>query len=346
MDALGAFVASAAARIVDKLLDEGLVAGNVGATEPVSARTGVQTAAAPALSAAATPAEGQGGKASAQAALSPTARVIDALLRVTDGTTEALSGEQPLWPTAPASAAPEASLASSLAMSLAHTLDTSGLFYESHLAQFALGARSAALLEQEPQAHIDQRQDSGTGAAATAAARADGATVQMPVHPAAMPIVRQQLDFLAHDQRFEWQGEAWPGTPMRWSVQRDAQDDAASGAPVERIWRTRLSLSLPSIGPIEIDLSLAGHRLAAGIRASETGAAKLGAASETLRRFVAQSGLELTALSIGAQGAAGPAMPDDAMPAVAGKASAGAAVWADAAAGAAIAPRSGFPGAV
>ena len=38
------------------------------------------------------------------------------------------------------------------------------------------------------------------------------------VHPAAVPLVRQQLDALATDQ-FRWAGEAWPGARLDWTIE-------------------------------------------------------------------------------------------------------------------------------
>jgi hypothetical protein len=117
---------------------------------------------------------------SAQTALSDVARTLDAISRFGGATTPAVSGDEPLWPTAPRLAASAfATLSDSLfsstatsaastvnppapllptgvlASMLAKTVGESGLFYESHIAQWLGGQRSLASLDNEPQAHVD-----------------------------------------------------------------------------------------------------------------------------------------------------------------------------------------------
>ncbi|HTJ92014.1 MAG TPA: hypothetical protein VL424_02760, partial [Pararobbsia sp.] len=96
--------------------------------------------------------------ASAQAVLSQTARALDVISRGADGEpAPPVVGRQALWPASPASGVQGqafAGLASSLAMALEQALDTSGLFYESHLVQWLAGQRSGALLSQEPQSQL------------------------------------------------------------------------------------------------------------------------------------------------------------------------------------------------
>ena len=47
------------------------------------------------------------------------------------------------------------------------------------------------------------------------------------VHPAAVPLVRQQLDALATDQ-FRWAGEAWPGARLDWTIGRRSGQPCAT----------------------------------------------------------------------------------------------------------------------
>ena len=39
------------------------------------------------------------------------------------------------------------------------------------------------------------------------------ASIAASIHPATLPLVRQQLDLLATEQ-FRWTGEAWPGAKL------------------------------------------------------------------------------------------------------------------------------------
>jgi hypothetical protein len=82
--------------------------------------------------------------------LSTVARAIGALLGTPDGTDNSvkLYGADPLWSR---SQPPPADL---LAARLADTVATSGLFYESHLRQLAVGTRPLAQLLREPQAGL------------------------------------------------------------------------------------------------------------------------------------------------------------------------------------------------
>lgn len=78
--------------------------------------------------------------------LSAAARAVSAILDDRAGAAAKIIGTEALLPSS--------SLAG-LAASLGRTVANSGLFYESHLAQFAAGTRSLADLVQEPQARLD-----------------------------------------------------------------------------------------------------------------------------------------------------------------------------------------------
>jgi hypothetical protein len=78
--------------------------------------------------------------------LSVAARVISAVLTDIQAAAEPVRGATPLWPSL------QAPSAAALAGTLAQTVSSSGLFYESHLLQFATGSRTLAQLTQEPQA--------------------------------------------------------------------------------------------------------------------------------------------------------------------------------------------------
>ncbi|MBU9164127.1 flagellar hook-length control protein FliK [Burkholderia multivorans] len=354
--------------------------------------------------------------ASTQTALSDVARVLDAIARTGGDATPAVVGRMPLVPdpaalfaaaadgaagqsghaavasasgAAKASAAEAAppSLAGALRAALAQAVGESGLFYESHLAQWFAGQRPLAALLREPQARIAIAQTSADpdaapdddaldalltprlslpsaraavqpGAVASGAVASGGAPLggarpagsapepmpgaqphpplaraaadatdplheladwrasvarpadaaapsdaasPTPVHPAAVPIVRQQLDTLATDQ-FRWTGEAWPGVRVDWTIEPDESgghaprsgDDAGDGIA----WRTRLTLTLPTLGTVDAELVLNGAQLVARLRANQTGAARLAQHEPALRRRFEGSGLQLGGLSI------------------------------------------------
>ncbi|OXI32613.1 flagellar hook-length control protein FliK [Burkholderia sp. AU16741] len=351
--------------------------------------------------------------ASTQTALSDVGRVLDAISRSGGDATPAIVGRLPLLadpavlltdtpvparaPAAPgpaASSTPAADPASSatavreaavpppvaaLRAALAQTVSESGLFYESHLAQWLAGQRPLAALMREPQARLATALAPADPAAVPheptdvldellaqrppplpAAARASapppaqgGAPARDPgqappaatrpgaslppdtadplaahadtrwtparaelaaassdlqaqplatVHPAAVPLVRQQLDALATDQ-FRWTGEAWPGARLDWTIEPDdpghraprgGGDDTGDGIA----WRTRLTLTLPSLGTVDAELVLNGAQLLARLRANQTGADRLTRHEAALRQRLEGSGLTVGGLSI------------------------------------------------
>ncbi|WP_431820768.1 flagellar hook-length control protein FliK [Burkholderia sp. F1] len=379
-----------------------------------AAQVGAQAAGASAAPAPAPPAASIP-QASAQTALSDVGLVLDAISRFGGDATPAVVGRTPLLadPTVlladpaaqapggaraavPQDAARQAALPSGQAASsaqaardasaappvvalraaLAQAVSESGLFYESHLAQWLAGQRPLAALAREPQARLltpadahppaadsalddlldarlplpspapraaaqqtpgqgvpagapprppahdflgpDAVQARGAGAAdarpeaadsrwtparaalANAAASDAQGAAPVTVHPAAVPLVRQQLDVLATDQ-FRWIGEAWPGARLDWTIEPDDSgghaargDDAGDGIA----WRTRLTLTLPSLGTVDAELVLNGEQLVARLRANEAGAGRLARHEATLRQRLEASGLQLGGLSI------------------------------------------------
>jgi hypothetical protein len=91
--------------------------------------------------------------------LSPAARALSVILDLPARPASKILGTQALWPLRQPPVAPL------LAATLAHTVDNSGLFYESHLQQFAEGARTLAQLLQEPQAGLAVPVAAGAGVA-------------------------------------------------------------------------------------------------------------------------------------------------------------------------------------
>lgn len=94
---------------------------------------------------------GQGsasGRAGGAVTLSAAARVVSTILKLPADAVPAVRGVVPLSPQVPTLAVP------ALAATLARTVAGSGLFYESHLQQYAAGTRTLAQMVQEPQAGL------------------------------------------------------------------------------------------------------------------------------------------------------------------------------------------------
>ncbi|MDR5751990.1 MULTISPECIES: flagellar hook-length control protein FliK [unclassified Caballeronia] len=150
---------------------------------------------------------------------------------------------------------------------------------------------------------------SAAGSAASAPAPKESAVqaaLMAGIHPSTIPLVRQQLDLLATDQ-FRWSGEAWPGARFEWEIAPQERDARApdTRASAERPWRTRVTLSLPTLGTVDADLVLTGDKLVARINAGAHGAARLAADGDAFREQLAAAGIGLAGLSIRAVGGAG-----------------------------------------
>lgn len=197
--------------------------------------------------------------------LSETGRFIDNLLHRTifsasPATLSAASFRFPLLAAPPTDGA-------DLARSLASALGRSGLFYESHLAQWVGGTRSLAELLLEPQARLSgpaQLSDADAESSATVAIATDATDTRDasdPVHPGAVALVRQQLEVFEM-RHFAWQGEAWPGQTIAWEAaeeapqRREEMEGNGSDQLSPAAWQTRLRLTLPNLGSITASLRL------------------------------------------------------------------------------------------
>ncbi|MFZ4478444.1 MAG: flagellar hook-length control protein FliK [Rhodoferax sp.] len=245
--------------------------------------------------------------------LSSVARALTAILDPPSKQTPGIFGTTALWPDSQTPDTPK------LAATLERTVAGSGLFYESHLQQFASGTRTLEQIAQEPQARLNQAahrpgqtamasDKEAAGLSATRSSMAPAAEPSGPaIHPGAATLVRQQLELLAQPQ-FRWCGEAWPGVPMDWQIEQDEDQKAnqgeADGAALPRSWTTRVAMSLPRLGDVEARLSISGSTLQLRLAASERATVSLlnVAGTELPQRLDAQ-GLQLTGLQVVAMAA-------------------------------------------
>lgn len=162
-----------------------------------------------------------------------------------------------------------------MAQLLKQAVTRSGVFYESHLADWAQSGRSLHAVRQEPQATLTLPQKLAelgkpggqdnpavqeamkTGSATglrereLAGLRTDSSTTQLG------QLVHKQLDVLDQNQ-FNWQGVAWPGQAMDWRIEREAVDqrEAQGGGDEESRWSTSLSMELPNLGGLAAKIAL------------------------------------------------------------------------------------------
>jgi len=207
--------------------------------------------------------------------------------------------------------------ARALGQALRNALQTSGLFYESHLTDMVFGRKNPSTLENEPQARMSR--DTAAHASTQARSRGEaagagrsGASADAPsgsgtssstntpgtpiagIHQDLTVLVRQQLDVLAN-QTLNWQGEAWPGTQMEWEVERDPYgEDRESAVPT---WATRVKLDLPRLGLVDARLNLAGDQIVLQLIAPHS-AAEINDSSDMLRSRLLAAGLTLSNLTV------------------------------------------------
>jgi hypothetical protein len=127
---------------------------------------------------------------------------------------------------------------------------------------------------------------------------AAGHAVALPpgIGPDTAAIVRQQLDLLNSSQ-FHWVGEAWPGAQLDWTIEpRDAHTQSAEAAG--RAWRSRVEITLPSLGTIAAEFMLDDTRLHVKIDAQRVATDALQQDARTFHERIAAVGLQLENLTI------------------------------------------------
>ena len=241
-----------------------------------------------------------------------------------------LSRGGPVLSRVPANAA---EIARELPSNLSRAVAASGMFYESHQVEWVLGQRPLASLLAEPQGRLshpalllwaaaggDESPPVAPGEAATApqslkdqqqaiAARGPllpgqvdsdllaSAERQMAIPEELRPLVQQQLEAGASN-RLVWQGEVWPNQVMDWEVRRD-QSGAGETPEPQDVWQTRLRLSLPRLGEIDIRLQLSGAVV--NVMLDATAAASRGrleAAIPGLQQSFSAAGLNLAGAQV------------------------------------------------
>lgn len=158
-----------------------------------------------------------------------------------------------------------------LAQDLKHALDSSGLFYESHLKEATLGSRPWHQLLQEP---------------------------QNKPNFAPPEMVAQQLQVL-EQQRVVWHGEVWPGQAMQWQVNERENSPQSSDEPVLNNLQSDLTLHLPNLGEVSVNITMINGRFSVRVQPGDAQALKAMQSSRSQLAMSLQSaGLKLDSLQI------------------------------------------------
>ena len=198
--------------------------------------------------------------------LSSAARVLTSLLSAAQGSAATLIGKAALFSDGPPATA-------QLAQRLGDTIAQSGLFYESHVAEWVRGDRTLADLMQEPQM---QRLAQNAETAARAAAGPDLSAAQM---------INQQLN-TNEQSRVQWNGQAWPGQHMQWEIRREQRDSEQgqgnADGPPEPVWRSGVRFRFAMLGEVSATVTVVGDQVHVQM---QTGT---GDAAATLRAYAGQ----------------------------------------------------------
>ena len=231
----------------------------------------------------------------------------------------ALNGSKPLSDVPPKTAA-------DILPILKQAIQQSGMFYESHQAEWVEGRYPKNALLNEPQgrlsssqafasAALEQQPRSSTQPSGTSPTNASTAPVQANspgvesqlstsptrgelIAPQTQGLVQHQLDALA-TQLFVWQGQAWPGQEMRWEIDESPHRDTDAGDDTSAQWSTRLQLQLPNLGEVDARIRIDGNQISLAIGTDRVASASLlEASSNVLRSQLDEAGLTLAAIGI------------------------------------------------
>lgn len=192
-----------------------------------------------------------------------------------------------------------------LAEKLHTALSQSGLFYESHQAQWVAGSRNTAQLLQEPQnlpadkvriafgldekvSRTSTEVNLGVSTASTGQERTP--ILGIPEH--LQPLIQQQLNAL-ETRQVQWQGQVWQHQEMSWKISEESSR-SPNGEEL-RQWATQIHLNLPNLGEVTATLRFASSGLSVTLDADELNTrTKLGTASSILLSAMADRGINIT----------------------------------------------------
>ena len=235
-----------------------------------------------------------------QSTLSPTARALATILPAGGQMAQlALIGKSALF----GNAAPDTD---KLTQKLSDTISKSGLFYESHVTEWAKGERPLSDLMREPQMqHMQQLQRLAQQSGESLARLGPGGPDLTPAQ-----MVNQQL----HTQeqgRVQWNGEAWPGQQMQWEVKREQRDGSRQQQAddgQEQVWRSGVRFRLPMLGKVAATVTMVGDQVHVQLQTDTDDAADaLRAYAGQFESAMAAAGALLSSLAITQQDTPGAA---------------------------------------
>lgn len=144
---------------------------------------------------------------------------------------------------------------------LQNHISTSGLFYESHVAEWAQGQRPIADIKAEPQSRL--------GAAAMVDTGNTSNTTQTTSNNVAGQIIHQQLNVLEQNV-VRWQGELFPGQKIEWEIKKDTDGKNKLLQSDEANWQSTVRFDLPNLGSVMATINLQSNNLGLSLRAENS----------------------------------------------------------------------------
>ncbi len=182
---------------------------------------------------------------------------------------------------------------------LQQALSYSGLFYENHQAQWIAGRRTLDRVLQEPQGKIPTTPSSGSTGSPTPVAMSP--STDTPVHPLSLALVQQQINLL-ETGHLTWRGDIWPGQSMDWDIMRDPPPSPNEENESTR-YQTRLSLNLPRLGEVIVNIALENGDIRVNIHAKdESTLSLLRSDRQPLSDSMQAAGLNVIGLEVGTSG--------------------------------------------
>lgn len=177
-----------------------------------------------------------------------------------------------------------------MANALRTTLMNSGLFYESHQAQWLKGERSISQLLLEPQNRFNKNRLVNNTIEA-----AKNAHNNSPIAKDLLPLVQQQLHTLESNQ-LVWHGQVWNEQNMRWEVHKDESQTPEHN---EHQWSTEMMLDLPTLGDIHAKLNLRADGLSIQLSAHNAETVnKFTNALPKLHQALSEAGIKISNTSV------------------------------------------------
>lgn len=202
-----------------------------------------------------------------------------------------------------------------LAGALRETLGKSGLFYESHQAQWIHGERSINQILEEPQNLLTGNGSNFTGVnQSTLSSTADSTRhstsnqslvseggksaddFSLPIAKELLNLVQLQLHTLEH-HHLVWAGQIWPGQMMQWEIQGEPEQQQQQ--PEERQWSTEIDLALPKLGDVHARLVFSKDGLSLFLRTTDLKTAELfNSDLPRLKNSLSDANIALLAVSV------------------------------------------------